>query len=286
MTSMSAARALPAHKRRGTGRPRRTRTSSPSIGRAGTDIAPEPGTPDGEKRSGDRREGRPDLPRSGPGDAASAPRPGRGSSGRAPGPGILGAEGRRDRFRPHAPARDLGRAGAPLGRGPGRPLLRLGHPLQPRQPRVPREGLPDEHPLRRRAGPPGVLFPDAFLPGRPGSSSWETAPPGSGMSAGAYGCSPCTGRRTRWDTSTPATATTGSRPAAGTSCSSTRASGGRGRLVGQLRRHLVHLLRPREPGDARGRSRGSSLTTAGAPRPRGPGRRNGAAAGTTGGDAT
>ena len=189
------------------------------LNRAGTDLAPRPGTPEGDRlgREGDFRRSQ---------SRAEADRRAHDAHGRAcdaAGGRVLRAQRTGPCVRPRAFARHVGRPQGTVDRCPGGPVLRRRHALQPRRARVPGQGFPDPHPLRRRPRAPGVLLPDAVLQVGTLRARRRHAMR-SRTSSGGCATIRCMLRPTTSATSTPPIATIPRRSRARTSCSSTRAT--------------------------------------------------------------
>jgi len=123
------------------------------IGRAGTDIAPRP---EHLGRSRRVRESRP-CPR-----RSRHPRSAHERAGTCSGPWSSTSKGIGAGIWTRPAPHHLGRPAQPSIEAPVASSS-APHPLQPRCPRVPREGLSRPHPRRRPARPPAAYFPNAVL---------------------------------------------------------------------------------------------------------------------------
>ena len=175
----------------------------------------------------------------------------------------------------------------PSDRRARRAVLRRRHALQPRRPRVSRQGVSQSTSASTSERVHlACYFPMPFFRSARRSSWSDGSESSSTTSAGRALRARSPTRRTTSATSTPPTATTPTRARQGPGPARHPRGRRRRRLVRQLRRHLVHLLPQRRPHHARRRPALLLRRQPNARRPTAPAPKSGAAAATTGAAAT
>ncbi len=172
------------------------------LNRAGTDLAPHPGTPEGDRLGVKELSGEVSLARaSRPLRSPRSPAHRDGAGGR-----VLRAQRTGPCVRPRAFAHHVGRTGGAVDRRPGGPVLRRRHALQPRGTRVPGQGFSHPHPLLQKTACTWRATSRCHSSSRHGSSLSATPMP-SLTSSGGCGIIRWMLRPTQSATSTPPIAT-------------------------------------------------------------------------------